>query len=185
VAGKLPKNQTSGRSRVVGLRLTSQTYIESSVVRAYHLGHGDYVDAAAMCEPVPVTGLEIGQSWNGAQLVADAFVQSALRKRGVLDGFRSRATRAVLEPHAIDPYMDDRAYPWRRLDPQDRNGGRAFPQAGFVNPRLAWAVAFDFKWRRVSELFGVCFWIIWRKTRQFVPITRLSRAASTTSTETW
>jgi hypothetical protein len=140
VAGKLPKNQTSGRSRVVGLRLTSQTYIESSVVRAYHLGHGDYVDAAAMCEPVPVTGLEIGQSWNGAQLVADAFVQSALRKRGVLDGFRSRATRAVLEPHAIDPYMDDRAYPWRRLDPQDRNGGRAFPQAGFVTPRLAWAV---------------------------------------------
>ena len=47
------------------------------------------------------------------------------------------------------------------------------------------AVAFDFKWRRVSELFGVCFGIIWRTTRQFVPITRLSRAASTTSTETW
>jgi hypothetical protein len=46
-------------------------------------------------------------------------------------------------------------------------------------------VAFDFKWRRVSELFGVCFGIIWRTTRQFVPITRLSRAASTTSTETW
>jgi hypothetical protein len=46
-------------------------------------------------------------------------------------------------------------------------------------------VALDFKWRRVSELFGVCFGIIWRTTRQFVPITRLSRAASTTSTETW
>ncbi len=46
-------------------------------------------------------------------------------------------------------------------------------------------VAFDFKWRRVSELFGVCFGIIWRTTRQFVPITRLSRAASTTSIETW
>ena len=45
-------------------------------------------------------------------------------------------------------------------------------------------VAFDFKWRRVSELFGVCFGIIWRTTRQFVPITRLSRATSTTSTET-
>jgi hypothetical protein len=137
---ELTDNDFSGRSFVMGLRLTSQTRIESSVVRTYHLCHGDRVDAATVCKPVPVTGLEIGQSCNGAELVTDAFVQSALRKWGVLNGVRSRATRAVLEPHAIDPYMDDRAHLWRRLDPQDRQGGRAFPWAGFVAPHLAWAV---------------------------------------------
>jgi hypothetical protein len=59
------------------------------------------------------------------------------------------------------------------------------PLAILNDDLVGMGVAFDFKWRRVSELFGVCFGIIWRTTRQFVPITRLSRAASTTSTETW
>src|ERR1700678_1935667 len=62
--------------------------------------------------------------------------------------------------------------------------GRTYP-SGQSGTAKVHSVAFDFKWRRVSELFGVCFGTIWRTTRQFVPITRLSRAASTTSTETW
>jgi hypothetical protein len=86
--GKLPKPDIFRHyaCRWWSLRLASQASIESSIVDIYHLGHGDRVDAATVCKPVPVTRLKVGQLRKSAELLTDTLIQCALGKWGVLNG---------------------------------------------------------------------------------------------------